>query len=342
MIYGDGDGKIFDDFTAYPDVIGHELTHGVVEHTVGFEYVGQSGALNESMADVFGSIFKQFQLKQSASEADWLIGQNLIKPQKLRKYALRSLKSPGTAYVNHPQLGTDPQPTHMSEYRKLPNTDAGDYGGVHVNSGIPNHAFYLVAQEIGGNAYERPGQIWYDTLVRNITKLTPNATFEEFARATIATAEARFGPASIEKAAVTKSWAAVGVLEESVERPMSVPDEAFNFTATGIEPEEFFSFEEHDRANRPSAVLDLSSSADPFGGQPQQASRAGIVPPYAQKEVLSSAERARAAVPSDSEKAFDAEVAGSTIGADKLFRERRGQRQDSTETATESDPFAKQ
>jgi len=344
MVYGDGDGSIFGDFTGFPDVIGHELTHGVVENTVGFEYLGQAGALNESMADVFGSLFKQFMLKQSSSAADWLIGQNLIKPQKLRKYALRSLKSPGTAYVNHPQLGTDPQPTHMSEYRNMPQTDAGDWGGVHVNSGIPNHAFYLVAQEIGGNAYDSPGQIWYDTLVRNITKLTISATFEDFARATIATAESRFGETSAEKAAVFKAWAAVGVLQESVDRPMGQPDEAFNFTKTPSESSSFFSFDEHDRANHPSTVLGLSSESDRVGAQTQQPSREGIVPLYAQKQVLSSAERASAAVPSDSQKAFDAEVAGSTIDADKEFRERRGQRQDYTETneSNDSNTFVKQ
>src|SRR5262245_10749917 len=73
MVFGDGDGRIFTDFTKSLDVIAHELTHGVTEHTAGLEYHNQSGALNESMSDVFGSLVKQWSLQQSASEADWLI-----------------------------------------------------------------------------------------------------------------------------------------------------------------------------------------------------------------------------------------------------------------------------
>ncbi|OEV31413.1 peptidase M4, partial [Streptomyces nanshensis] len=74
MVFGDGDGEIFRDFTLPVDVIGHELTHGVTQYSANLEYYGQSGALNESVSDVFGALIKQHSLGQSAQEADWLIG----------------------------------------------------------------------------------------------------------------------------------------------------------------------------------------------------------------------------------------------------------------------------
>ena len=134
MVYGDGDGEIFNRFTKSIDVIGHELTHGVTQYTANLEYSEQSGALNESFSDVFGSLVKQNSLKQSATQADWLIGAGLF-TANVRGQALRSMKAPGTAY-DDPQIGKDPQPDHMSKYV---NTSS-DNGGVHINSGIPNHA----------------------------------------------------------------------------------------------------------------------------------------------------------------------------------------------------------
>ncbi len=96
------------------------------------------------MSDVFGSLVKQYQLQQTAGEADWLIGQGLL-TENVKGIALRSMKAPGTAY-DDPVLGKDPQPAHMKDYV---NT-VSDNGGVHINSGIPNHAFYVVATELGG------------------------------------------------------------------------------------------------------------------------------------------------------------------------------------------------
>ena len=139
MVFGDGDGVIFGDFTGSLDVIGHELTHGVTEYSAGLEYHDQPGALNESISDVFGSLVKQYCNNQAAEDADWLIGAEIFTPAR-QGDALRSMKAPGTAY-DDPDLGTDPQPDHMSNYVDLPNTDEGDYGGVHINSGIPNLAF---------------------------------------------------------------------------------------------------------------------------------------------------------------------------------------------------------
>src|SRR4051812_49329995 len=108
MVFGDGDGIVFTDFTSSLDVIAHELTHGVTEHSAGLEYHLEPGALNESMSDVFGSLVKQWSLGQTADQADWLIGAEVFTPG-VGADALRSMKAPGTAYDNE-MFGKDPQP----------------------------------------------------------------------------------------------------------------------------------------------------------------------------------------------------------------------------------------
>src|SRR5262249_39364946 len=148
----------FNRFTIDLDIIGHELTHGVTQHEANLDYLGQPGALNESVSDVMGSLIKQRQLNQTADQADWLIGAKLL-TANVQGVALRSMKAPGTAF-DDPVLGKDPQPRHMKNYLRT----HADYGGVHINSGIPNHAFYLVATQIGGFAWEKAGRIWYETL----------------------------------------------------------------------------------------------------------------------------------------------------------------------------------
>ena len=164
MVYGDGDEdlpeeeRLFNRFTIAIDIIGHELTHGVTQFEAKLAYYGQSGALNESFSDVFGSLVKQRALNQKAGEADWLIGQGLF-TSKVNGQGIRSMKAPGTAY-DDPILGKDPQPGHMNDYV---NT-ISDNGGVHINSGIPNRAFYICASEIGGYAWEKAGRIWYIAL----------------------------------------------------------------------------------------------------------------------------------------------------------------------------------
>ena len=167
-----GDGKIFDRFTKSLDVIGHELTHGVTEHEAGLQYLNQSGALNESVSDVFGSLVKQFKLGQDADQADWLIGADLVKPGFPGK-ALRSMIEPGTAWDG------DNQPAHMDDYVQT----MSDNGGVHINSGIPNKAFAELALRLGGPAWERAGRIWYETL--RDPQVRANATFREFAGRTV-------------------------------------------------------------------------------------------------------------------------------------------------------------
>ena len=192
MFFGDGDGKLFVRLTKSLDVIGHELTHGVTQYEANLVYQGQSGALNESMSDVFGSLVKQYAKKQTAAKADWLIGAEVVGPSL--KPALRSMKAPGTANK------FDKQPASMDDFV---NT-AADNGGVHINSGIPNHAFYVAATTMGGKAWEKAGRIWYDSL--RDSKVRPTSGFKAFARATVRQAQIRFGDTSSEVDAVRAGW----------------------------------------------------------------------------------------------------------------------------------------
>lgn len=206
MVFGDGDGRIFSNFTGSLDVIAHELAHGVTEHTAGLEYHNQSGALNESVSDVFGSVVKQWKLGQTADQADWLVGAEIFTPG-IDADALRSLKAPGTAYDTPLLGGKDPQPATMSNYVQLPDTDDEDNGGVHINSGIPNHAFFLVATGIGGYSWEAPAAIWYESLKAS----SPQTTFQEFADTTYAKAGQLYGAGSPEQQAVFAAWQGVEI-----------------------------------------------------------------------------------------------------------------------------------
>jgi len=205
MVFGDGDGFIFSDFTGSLDVIGHELAHGVTEYTAALEYHNQSGALNESLSDAFGSMIKQWSLHQAASEADWLIRTDVFTPG-IEADALRSMKAPGSAYDNK-DFGKDPQPDHMDKYVTLPDTDEGDNGGVHLNSGIPNKAFYLVATKIGGNSWEAPGHIWYESLRASHAQ----TQFQDFADTSYHKAAELYGEGGTQQQAVYDAWHEVGI-----------------------------------------------------------------------------------------------------------------------------------
>jgi Zn-dependent metalloprotease len=200
-----GDGHVFTGLTKPIDVTGHELTHGVTQYESGLAYHDQPGALNESMSDVFGIMVKQFALNQTSAQSDWLIGAGIL---PYPGQALRSMKAPGTAY-NNPLLGKDPQPGNMAHYVHT----AQDHGGVHINSGIPNHAFFLVATALGGYAWEKAGAVWYDTqrdvALKNISQ---TASFKDFANLTVSHAGTRFGPTSAERQAFVTAWTTVGVL----------------------------------------------------------------------------------------------------------------------------------
>jgi len=201
-VFGDGDGLFFNRFTGSLDVIGHELTHGVTQYTAALGYEGQTGALNEHISDSFGIMIKQFKLGQTAKESDWLLGAELFTPRVNGK-ALRSMAAPGSAY-DDPVLGRDPQPAHMRGYV---DTD-DDNGGVHINSGIPNHAFYLAAVALGGRTWEVLGRIWYRVLTE---RLTADADFDDFARATVDVAGEMYGNGGPVQRIVAEAWARVGL-----------------------------------------------------------------------------------------------------------------------------------
>ena len=208
MVFGDGDGELFNRFTIALDIIGHELAHGVVETTAGLNYWQQSGALNEHVADVFGSLVKQYKTGQTADQADWLIGEGLftdkVEGTQGRRPALRSMAEPGTAFDDD-LLGKDPQPGHMDDYVQTTK----DHGGVHINSGIPNKAFYTLATTLGGQSWEKAGRIWYSAL--RDPQLKPTARFLTFARATGRAVNRLYGEKSDEATAVGDAWRAVGI-----------------------------------------------------------------------------------------------------------------------------------
>jgi Zn-dependent metalloprotease len=202
MLYGDGDGYLFHRFTHCLDVIGHELTHGVTQYSANLDYHDQPGALNEHFSDVFGMLVKQFSLKQSAKKSDWILGEGIF-TKRVNAVGVRSMKAPGTAY-DDPKIGKDPQPSHMAKYVRKHE----DNGGVHVNSGIPNHAFYLLATTLGGNAWETAGHIWYLTLTE---RLRHDASFQTCADVTFMVAGELHGKGSEPQKAVAAAWKHVGI-----------------------------------------------------------------------------------------------------------------------------------
>jgi Zn-dependent metalloprotease len=197
MTYGDGDGQIFVDFTRSNDVIGHELTHGVTQYTAGLVYSGEAGGLNESISDCFGSMFRQWESGQPAAKADWLIGAGILGPAAKKKgfTCLRDLSTPAAAHC------LSKQPSNYSDY--VPGSDP------HISSGIPNHAFYLVATGIGGKSWEKAGKIWYAALTD--PKATSTMKFKAFSNLTKSAAKALFPKDPSVYAAVAAGWKAVGV-----------------------------------------------------------------------------------------------------------------------------------
>ena len=201
MAYGDGDGTIFRSFTGSLDVVGHELTHGVESFTSNLTYRNQSGALNEHFADVFGVLVRQWINGETALKGNWLVGAEVLVPAPTRR-AIRDMENPGTAYVGDPDLGDDPQPGHMKDLY----TGNADRGGVHINSGIPNRAFVLVAKALKGNAWDVAGRIWYDTLLQ----LTTTSQIADCATVSLQVASTpKYGAAA--KKAVKAAWKKVGI-----------------------------------------------------------------------------------------------------------------------------------
>ncbi|HYK01097.1 MAG TPA: M4 family metallopeptidase [Thermoanaerobaculia bacterium] len=202
IVYGDGDGHLFNRFTSSIDITAHELMHGITDATASLGYSGESGALNEHISDAFGIMVRQYKLNQTANESDWLIGADLLAPGILGQ-GIRSMAAPGTAY-DDPFLGRDPQPWHIRAY--LHTTD--DHGGVHINSGIPNHAFYLAATTIGGVTWDVVGRVWYMAVTQ---RLRSDDGFSDFARATVDLAGELYGNGGYIQRVIAGAWAAVGL-----------------------------------------------------------------------------------------------------------------------------------
>jgi Zn-dependent metalloprotease len=213
MVYGDG--YMFNRMTMSLDVAAHELTHGVTQYEAGLRYEVQSGALNEHFSDVFGVLARQWSKGEAdPAKADWTVGKGLFRKPAMANMSLRSMSAPGTAYED-PDFGMDPQPAHMRDYVNLPNTEKGDWGGVHYNSGIPNKAFHLIAVGTRKAAWEVAGKIWYVTLTE---RLREDADFKKCAYETISVAGDYFGTAT--KALIREAWRQVGVIADG-EGPQS-------------------------------------------------------------------------------------------------------------------------
>jgi Zn-dependent metalloprotease len=196
MTYGDGDGAEFNNFAAALDVVAHELTHGVTQFLANLEYYGQSGALNEHFSDVFATVIKQRFLGHEPGEADWLFGDTVITGSFPGK-AIRSVKAPGTANE------FDVQPDHMDNYYR----GSSDNQGVHINSGIPNRAFYLTATELGTAGASR---IWFGTL----SELWRTAGFIDFLEVLLRTSENLAEKGEVDGNApgvIRESFASVGI-----------------------------------------------------------------------------------------------------------------------------------
>ena len=206
MIYGDGDGFTFTYLSGDLDVVGHEMTHGVIDYTADLYYHNESGALSESMADIFGvliSTYDKYQVESGGNwtfaAADWVIGDDIYTPY-IAGDALRSLANP--ALYN--------QPEKMSEYVNSPDTESGDWGGIHSNSGILNKAGYLVAESIG---MEKTARTYYRALVQYMTAMTD---FEQAKNYLVQAAMDLYGQDSAETAAINSAFAAVGIGQASV------------------------------------------------------------------------------------------------------------------------------
>lgn len=196
MVYGDGDGQLFTEMYLSPDVIGHELTHGVTQNESALRYQGESGALNESISDVFGCVFNQWLNQWAVTEPrGWLVGAGIMAPAAVAKgfSCLRDMVAPSAKHC------LSPQPELYSQLD--PSAD------VHTNSGVPNKAFALFAAALGDNAWGTAILAWYDACTSR--SLRSDARFTEFASLTLAAAGKRGGAKAA--TACKAAWATVGV-----------------------------------------------------------------------------------------------------------------------------------
>lgn len=217
-VYGDGDGVIFRELSGGLDVVSHEHTHGVTDCTSDLIYQDESGALNESFSDILGNSAEFFAAANNLDPSvgpDWFIGEDVYLPADALA-GFRNMADPRE----------DDDPDHYSERQ----TGGGDNGGVHTNSGIPNHAFYLLVnggQNAGCDATGSNGHTHTadcDVTVAGIvltkaeriffvafTGLPSNATMSNARDATIAAAKSLYPSESATCASVANAWQAVGV-----------------------------------------------------------------------------------------------------------------------------------
>ncbi|MCB0640032.1 MAG: M4 family metallopeptidase, partial [Phaeodactylibacter sp.] len=190
MFYGNGNFG-FKPLARGLDVAGHEMSHGVVQATANLEYYGESGALNESFADVFGAMIDR---------DDWKIGEDVVQTSAFPSGALRDMQNPnqGGSGLNDPGW----QPAHTNEQY----SGNQDNGGVHINSGIPNRAFYLFADAVGKAKAE---QVYYLALSDYLVK---SSKFVDCRIAVISAATQLYGSNSSEVSAAAAAFDAVGIL----------------------------------------------------------------------------------------------------------------------------------
>ncbi|PHN04219.1 M4 family metallopeptidase [Flavilitoribacter nigricans] len=203
MFYGNG-GDVFQPLARALDVAGHEMSHGVVQTTANLEYLSQSGALNESFADIFGAMIDR---------DNWQIGEDIVSTNFFPSGALRDLSNPHNGTNNPNQHFW--QPEHMDEYVDLPETEEGDNGGVHINSGIPNRAYYLFATAVGKDVAE---QVYYNALDNYLTRF---AQFSDLRISVLASAGELYNNSVVQAAA--SAFDQVGITEEEAsEEPEDV------------------------------------------------------------------------------------------------------------------------
>ncbi len=187
MFYGNG-GNAFEPLAKSLDVAAHEMGHGVVQNTANLVYQGESGAINESISDIFGVL---------VDRDDWLVGEDVVNPSVFRNGALRSFSDPHNGGRSLNDNGF--QPKHTDEQFR----GEEDNGGVHINSGIVNHAFYRFALVVGRDKAE---QIYYDALENYLTR---SSDFEDLRFAIERAAEARYG--ETERMAAAQAFLEVGI-----------------------------------------------------------------------------------------------------------------------------------
>ncbi len=203
MLYGDGDGIKFSPLTS-PDIVAHEIIHGLTDHTANLIYEGESGAINESFSDIFGEAIERY----SRGSNDWIVGADFTLAPKS---GLRNMANP-----NDPTMTIRQPDTYLGDYYQ--RTGFADYGGVHTNSGVQNHWFYFLSEggmgtndndhtyDIAGIGMEKAIAIAYHSLT---TDLLPNASFEDVRISTVQAAEYLYGADEAQQ--VDAAWCAVGV-----------------------------------------------------------------------------------------------------------------------------------